>query len=524
MPNRLILFVVYLIGLCKLSIVVASKLTRKGLTTRSVPASYQDVETLFSKTIKESIPDIKRGINKKYSVELRTPGLNDKIEQSAIVSKDLLYEVAKALFPILISDFSSVKFMFASMGDAAGFLSYCNRRNVRIPPSLALTEIGLDRVNSGDDCLVVIGARNNVGDPVLRDIKLITDTYSSAVCILLNCDFSDRVTTGMTDRKIRDDYRNTYQPLFYFRNIVSIIRPSQVPLEKGVLLFTPSSSWELYAVDESVIVGPGSLNRFMKTPAFMKSKSDPTSDNPPNFLLAFTFESMPRRDDIDEKLSAASFKIERLVEQKLKMLNYRSEDDAIRFLCSIASDITNLDASDNGAILGAVEYLFEVRCLRKYRPSESRAFGRLGIVDFNDVADNDSEEEIFDEKNLVWDSDSISLLSSFSGRAWSRLFCSSKTSIMSSALKVTNTDDSELFTILTGSKAGFLGFNPLSNDFLCRFEGRSSFFGLLVDPPTSAHLRPVYIDSRILVLYEKQILNEDRFENNGILSFWRIIS
>ena len=273
--------------------------------------------------------------HKKYSIELRTPGLNDKIEQSAIVSKDLLYEALKSLLLPLKRLFFSSKLMFPSSGDAAGFQAYCFRRNIPIPDSLTLTDIALDRVREEEDeCLVIIGARNNVGDPVIRVIQSITEAYPSKVCILFNCDFSDKVTTGMTERTRRDNYKLSFQQIFYFRNIVSISRPSQIPLEKGALIYTPTLKWALFAVDESVIVGPGSLNRFMKTAAFARSPKDPTAFTPPRFQLAATFDVMPKRDEIDECLTSAAYKLERTIEREKKAVKFTSLKETLDALRS----------------------------------------------------------------------------------------------------------------------------------------------------------------------------------------------
>jgi hypothetical protein len=111
--------------------------------------------------------------SRKFYIEFRTPGLNDKIEQAAIVSKELLFQLARVVMPSLLGQFGSVKLMFPSSGDAAGFQAYCRRQGISIPEAVVLTDISLDRVSADDTCLVLIGARNNVGDPVLRTVKSI---------------------------------------------------------------------------------------------------------------------------------------------------------------------------------------------------------------------------------------------------------------------------------------------------------------------------------------------------------------
>lgn len=297
-----------------------------------VPASYDAVESLLVDSLKTSLPKISSSDQKKFFIEVRTPGLNDKIEQSAIVSKDLLFDLCKTMINPILQSYPFAKFMFPSSGDAAGFQAYCSRRQINIPSTIILTDIATDRVTPEDRCLLLIGARNNVGDPVIRTVQQITDANPLATCILVNCDLSDRVTTGMTSRTLRDNYRASFQPLFYFRNLVTIMRPSQVPLERGALMYTPSDGWTVYAVDQSRIVGPGSLNRFMRTAAFYRSKGDPTASDPPEFMLAGSYTDMPKRDEIDETLTRAAVKLERMLERRRRARSFSDGAEALSYL------------------------------------------------------------------------------------------------------------------------------------------------------------------------------------------------
>ena len=85
------------------------------------------------------------------------------------------------------------------------------------------------------DCVVFVTAKNNVGDPDIKEVDKICSAYEDTTYVFLNCDLSDRVTTGMTEKSVRDAFRNTIQPAFYFRNIVKTNRPSMVPSELGVI-------------------------------------------------------------------------------------------------------------------------------------------------------------------------------------------------------------------------------------------------------------------------------------------------
>ena len=73
--------------------------------------------------------------------------------------------------------------------------------------------------------MVFVSARNSVGDPVLRTVRAITAACPATLFLQFNCDLSDRVATGMTERSLRDAYRASFAPVFYFRNIVSLSRP-----------------------------------------------------------------------------------------------------------------------------------------------------------------------------------------------------------------------------------------------------------------------------------------------------------
>ena len=56
--------------------------------------------------------------------------------------------------------------------------------------------MGLDRFSCEDDCALFITTKNNVGDPVIRTVQSICETYPTVTAIFLNCDLRDRVTSG----------------------------------------------------------------------------------------------------------------------------------------------------------------------------------------------------------------------------------------------------------------------------------------------------------------------------------------
>ena len=108
------------------------------------------------------------------------------------------------------------------MGDAAGFAKYMRQTNRDLPDNVVATELN-SRYFAEEvpiECVVFIKARNHVGDPVLREIRQIVETVSpKSAYFYLNCDLSDKVTTGAIRKNARDEFRTTIAPLFYFRNI-----------------------------------------------------------------------------------------------------------------------------------------------------------------------------------------------------------------------------------------------------------------------------------------------------------------
>ena len=484
-----------------------------------VPASYEAVESLLVDSLVTSLPKISSADNKKYFIEVRTPGLNDKIEQSAIVSKDLLYDLSKTMIRPLLQCYSSVKFMFPSSGDAAGFQAYCNRRQISIPSDVILTDIASDRTSPQDKCLLMIGARNNVGDPVIRTVQQITDSNPSVTCILLNCDLSDRVTTGMTSRTLRDTYRASFQPLFYFRNLVTILRPSQIPLERGALIYTPSEGWTVFAVDQSRIVGPGSLNRFMRTPAFYRTKGDPTSTDPPEFILAGSYSAMPKRDEIDETLTRAAGRLERVLERRRRARAFADGAEALQFLKSCV-DAGFFDKQDDIEEALACLLRSPVRSQLSSVPQREPvsvldSSQRMGVVSINLVEAPETSTVISSEGSdseafYKWDESTVNAILG----GWTRAHCIGST-IMSEVLNLQR-DGSGISVALEGSspRRGQLMRDKDSDSTRMELSlDPQTFFGLfnLAEAQTEG-IRVLYIDRQMLVLQET---------GSNTLSLWR---
>ena len=280
---------------------------------QAVPPSLYAAKNMMLNSLYGSIQDGKDANNiegSMSSIDLLTPGLNPKLEQKVILSAELLFDLVQSMLPIVSSSFSTTFLMFQSMGDAAGFNKYMRQTNNVLPDNVVATELNsryfVEEV--AIDCVIFVKAQNNVGDPVMREIRNIVENVSpKSAYYYLNCDLSDKVTTGSVRKGSRDEFRKSIAPLFYFRNIVSVSRPSLLPREKGALLYTPTKGWTLYRVNDEDIFGSGSLNRYMEKAVFKRDDRDPTASNPPRFVSCASFENMPKRDEIDAAISKGDF-------------------------------------------------------------------------------------------------------------------------------------------------------------------------------------------------------------------------
>ena len=160
-----------------------------------VPEGYQAVESLMSSSVTEYLSNEINKSKTLISVDVLTPGLNPRLEQKAMLSQEYLFNLVVLLIPAieLSKRFQQIQLMFPSMGDAAGFKKYCYQVNFNVPDWITLTDVNYNNVKNDDDCLVFITSKNNVGDPVIRDIQRIVGSFPTLTCIFLNCDLSDKV-------------------------------------------------------------------------------------------------------------------------------------------------------------------------------------------------------------------------------------------------------------------------------------------------------------------------------------------
>ena len=240
-------------------------------TKEAVPAGYLDASEMMTRSLITTLQnDASLSRRRLLSVDILTPGLNPKLEQKAMLMQEYLFDLVRSLVPALEQSqrFRQVKLMFPSMGDAAGYQKYSYQVDdplCKVDGCTMIvkeTEVNARYIEPGDDCAVFITSRNHIGDPVINEIQKIVETNPSLTCIFLNCDLRDRVTSGIVTRGLRDEFRASIEPAFYFRNIVQIVRPTLVPIELGALIYTPSM-WEIYAVNTDDIVGPGAKDYYL---------------------------------------------------------------------------------------------------------------------------------------------------------------------------------------------------------------------------------------------------------------------
>jgi len=211
-------------------------LTRLHAWDKSLlPATYRQAADMLQTSLLQALSGSSDSSSRMFSLDLLLPGLNPKLEQKAILRTELLFRLVASFIPVLSSQYEEILFAFPSIGDAAGFQKYCFQTNVYIPSTIILGEVDRVRVTPLCDCVLFIASRNNVGDPVLREVQHIVDERLGAnpVHLFLNCDLSDKVTTGLTQRSARDAFRARIKPAFHLRNIVTIQRTRRYLAHEG---------------------------------------------------------------------------------------------------------------------------------------------------------------------------------------------------------------------------------------------------------------------------------------------------
>eukprot|EP01038_Epipyxis_sp_PR26KG_P004616 gene4616-6494_t len=372
-------------------------MTSLQLSSSSLPNDYDGVETKMQQSL-QYIFESSLPCSNRLSIDLLTPGLNPRMEQKAMLMQEFLFDLVAASFKVLEQRFSNIVIVFTSTGDVASFQKHCFRWSISVSDKISLADLAsIDRIanqnpngninneNTDVDCVLIVAAKNNVGDPVIRTISRLCLNSPNIQFLFLNCDLSDKVATGMKDKSVRDDFRSSIQPAFYFRNIVRTSRPSLVPTEVGALIYTAQNQWEIFLVNENDIYGPGSLNRFMKQAMFARDPNDPTAFNPPRYVKAGTYFKMPTRDELDSIVSKAENLIARAEREqaaRIVALGMKSTEDVSDEIISLAAADKILDYISRGykdtkieSIIAACIYL-----------SENSSSTRLSLIPTSSIA------------------------------------------------------------------------------------------------------------------------------------------
>ena len=134
----------------------------KQTNIKVVPSGLQEAAALMKSSLSESLSQSPS--SKLLSLDLLTPGLNPKLENKAILMKEYLYDIATAIIPAITAQhksgkFRTAKFMFSSIGEAAGFQKYCYQMEIQVPSFLEFTDLDGRRISDDDDCIVFVAAR-----------------------------------------------------------------------------------------------------------------------------------------------------------------------------------------------------------------------------------------------------------------------------------------------------------------------------------------------------------------------------
>eukprot|EP01031_Cornospumella_fuschlensis_P024006 gene24006-29053_t len=210
------------------------------------------------------------------------------------------------------------------MGDVASFRKYLSQNGVTIDrDNYGATALSRNALTGDADCVIYVTAKNNVGDPVINEVMFMCENATDVTHVFLNCDLSDKVTTGIAARGLRDAFRASIQPLYYFSPLTLAARPLLLPVEQGSLLFTfgrvqentavnasndletrRHGVYEVYKVlPEDVGDDSCSLNRFMRMKVYRCTSTSPTGAvreyvSRPRFRKVLEASRLPSRDDI----------------------------------------------------------------------------------------------------------------------------------------------------------------------------------------------------------------------------------
>lgn len=223
----------------------------------------------------------------RLQIDALVPGLNPTLEDSFPYNERLLVMLVRALLTqsTALRDSARVALLFKSEGTAASARQVYKKEgdlpaNATIASYYLRDGDGESRLAGTDGFNVIINPVNARGNPVIVDVMRLVEQQPEAGWVMLNPDFSaDRSALGMKDVKHRQEFLDTFQSVFYFRNLVSacslflreretgcdsdeltgggyyaakfvIKRPKLIAVEKGALLYCFGDDWSVFRFEK----------------------------------------------------------------------------------------------------------------------------------------------------------------------------------------------------------------------------------------------------------------------------------
>jgi hypothetical protein len=141
-----------------------------------------------------------------------------------------------ALLPSLHQHFNQTKLLFMSTGDSAFGAAYLSGKEL-LSRKVVCAEISARNVGPSDTCIMYVTPQNSVGDAVITDVESCVQAAPQATHIILNGKLDDMAALGISERDRHMSFLGNFKQAYYFRNLVTITRPTLEPIERGACVF-----------------------------------------------------------------------------------------------------------------------------------------------------------------------------------------------------------------------------------------------------------------------------------------------
>jgi Domain of unknown function (DUF1995) len=189
------------------------------------------------------------------------PGLIPGIEDAYPYNETLLYDLVLAI-AIRLAEFRiKIVLLFKSAGTVAAATQYYRKSDKfpDIPETISLASFcPRDGPRDGKPLIppdalgIVVNPVNSRGDPVILDIaSMVGSCATSCEWILFNPDFTaDRSALGVAEVSRRNAFLETFEDVFYLRNLFAVSRPSLEATERGAVMRVYPAPWKVFALDK----------------------------------------------------------------------------------------------------------------------------------------------------------------------------------------------------------------------------------------------------------------------------------